>query len=127
MNNQQKDSHKNYWSKLDRAIVIQVTGPYDEKDAQKSSDTIAEIKQQFPSKRLNLLIGLSKANKVSSEARKIIIEQIYKDPDLGKIATFGQDQVARLVNRFMIKASSLGSDRIKVFETKEQAIEWFKE
>jgi len=122
-----ESKHKNYWDKIDQAIITEVSGGYDEQDAQETSKAITEIQQQFPGKRLKFLIDLTKANKVSSQARKIIAEKIYKDPDLGKIATFGQDNVARLVNRFMIKASGLGSDRIKVFETKEQAFKWLKE
>jgi 16S rRNA U1498 N3-methylase RsmE len=78
-------------------------------------------------KKLNFLIDLDKANKPTSKARKIIIEKIYKDPELNKITVIATSVLVRTVNNFLIKAAELGSDRIQMFPAEKEALKWLKE
>jgi len=69
---------------------------------------------------------LFKATIPSSQVRKIIVEKIYKDPDLEKIAYITSSIVVRTVNRFLIKASGISGDKTKMFATEEEALKWLR-
>ncbi|MFH1565488.1 MAG: hypothetical protein ABIC82_06680, partial [bacterium] len=97
--------HKTWWDEENKIIRLQVLGYYDGQDAQNTVDKIAEIKQQFSGVKLKFFIDLFQANKPSSEARKIIVEKMYKDLDLEKIACVANTILIRTVNKFLITAS----------------------
>jgi len=118
--------HKIWWDENNEVIRLQVFGDYDEQDAQKTADGIVEIKQKFSGKQLRFLIDLTKANKPSSKARNIIVEKIYKDPDLEKIAAIASSILVRTINSFLITASGLGSDKVKMFKTEHEALKWLR-
>ncbi len=121
-----KHEHKTWWDEKEGVIKHQVSGPYNDQDAGELLKKIAEVKQQFHGKKLRALLDLSEACNVTSKSRKIIAEKVYKDPDLEKIASFGLSTFARVVNSFMIKASGVGNDKVRTFETEEGAIQWLK-
>ena len=119
--------HKTWWDEREGVIRHQVSGPYDEQDAGELVKEIGEIKRRFHGKKPKALLDLSGAGKVTSGARKLIVERIYRDPDLVKIASFGLSIFARVVNSFMIKATGVSSDKVRVFDTEENALKWLKE
>lgn len=116
--------HKTWWDEENKIIRLQVFGDYDEQDAQNTVDKIAETKQRFLGKSPSFLIDLTKANKLSSKARKIIVEKIYKDPKLNRIATIASSVLVRTINSFLITASGLEADKVKMFKTEEEALKW---
>ncbi len=119
--------HKTWWDENEKVIRLQVFGNYDDQDAQNNVNGVAAIKQKFPGEKLKFLIDLAKATTPSSKARKIIVEKVYKDPDLGRISAVTPSLLVRTVNSFMIKASRLGSDKVRMFATEEEALKWLKE
>ena len=119
--------HKTWWDEKEEVIKHQVSGPYSEQDADELLKETAEIKQRFHAKKLRALLDLSGAGKVTSEARKMIAEKVYQDPDLEKIASFGLSSFARVVNSFMLKATGVSGDKVRVFDTEENALKWLKE
>jgi len=74
--------------------------------------------------KVNCLVDLNKAGKVSSEARKIG-QEMLEDERIGKVALFGLHPVARVLAAFV-----LGITRKKdthFFKTKEEALAWLKQ
>jgi len=119
--------HTARWDEKEGVIKHQVSGPYDEQDADELLKETAEIEQRFHGKKLKVLLDLSGAGKVTSEARRTIAEKVYQDPDLGKIASFGLSSFARVVNSFMIRAARVSGDEVRIFYIKENALKWLKE
>ncbi len=122
----QLSNHKTWWDEKNEVIRLQVFGDYNEQDAQNTVDKITEIKQKFPGRKLRFLIDLTQATTPSSQARKIIAEKIYKDPDLEKISAVTPSILVRTVNSFLIRASE-ENDKVKMFATEEEALKWLKE
>lgn len=98
-----------------------------EQDSVEFLEETTGIKQPFHGKKLRALLNLSGASEVTSKARKMIAGKIYQDPDLEKIATFGLSSFAMVVNSFMIKATGVSGDKVRVFDTEENALKWLKE
>ncbi len=119
--------HKTWWDEKEGFIRHQVSGSYDEQDADELLKEMVKVKQRFYGKKLKVFLDLSGAGKVTSGARKTIAERVYRDPDLEKIASFDLNSFARVVNSFIIKASGVSSDRVRVFDTRENALKWLKE
>lgn len=126
MENQQ-NNHKTWWDEKNEIIRIQVLGDFSGQDAEGTANKIAEIKDQFPDKKLGLLVGMELATTPSSQARKIIVEKIYKDPTIEKIATVSQSLIVRTINNFLAKASGLKEVKVEQFPTEEEALKWLKE
>jgi len=120
------DRHKTWWDEENEVIRLQVFGDYDEQDAGNTVSKITESKNQSPGIKFKFLIDLSQANKPSSKARKIIVEKIYKDQDLEKIACVADSVLVRTVNSFLIKAAGIGSDKVKVVKNEQEALKWLK-
>lgn len=101
------NSHKHHawWDEKEGVVKHQVSGPFGEQDADEFLKKTAEIKQRFHGKKIRVLLDLSEAGKVAPEARRMIVEKVYQDPDLKKIASFGLSSFARVVNSFMIRAA----------------------
>jgi len=119
--------HKTFWDEKAGVIIHQVSGPYSEQDVEECLKKITEIKQRFHGKKLRALLNLSGAGQVTSMARKRIADEVYNDPDLEKISCFGLSTFARVVNNFMVKSVGAGSDKVRVFDTIEKALNWLKE
>ena len=121
-----KKSFKVWWDEKDGIIQTQIFGLNNEQDVINTVSKIAEIKQKFPGKKLRDFIDLSQASKPSSRARKVIAEKIYKDPDLKRIALVSKSLINKTIQNFLIRATS-ESDKIKMFDTKKEALKWLKE
>ncbi len=119
--------HTTRWDEKEGVIKYQVSGPYDEHNTDELLIETAEIEQRFHGKKLKILLDLSGAGKVTCEARRTIAEKVYQDPDLGKIASFGLSSFASVVNSFMIRATRVSSDKVRVFDIEENALKWLKE
>lgn len=74
---------------------------------------------------VNILVDLSKAQRPTSEQRKIIIGTIQANKDrIKKIAFFGDSPLMKAVSFFIINTS--GFSPIKFFSTRHQALTWLK-
>ncbi len=125
--NELSKSHTTKWDKEKQIIIHQVDGPYGEEDVNELLKKITEFKKQMPDTNLRLLLDLSDAHDITSQARKMVAGQVYKHPDLQRVSSFGLSTFARVVNKFMIGASGAGSDKVKVFEKESDALKWLKE
>ncbi len=71
--------------------------------------------------KVNILVDNSRTGKPSQESRKIFNELI-KHEQIGKIAVFGLNPVARVIASFVLgNARNLNS---KIFKMKADALEW---
>ena len=73
---------------------------------------------------LNNILDTSRIGKFSSAARKFFTE-INKDTRYGKVAMVNAPRVARVLSKFVIKAT--GRDNIRFFENEEEAVNWVKQ
>ena len=120
------DQHRTWWDDEYKVVMTQIVGEFDESDARGLLKHLFEIKRKFPRRKLNYLIDLSRTEKPSSKAREVIVKQVYSSPMWRKIATFGQSAIIRTINGWMIRASGLKSDKIRMFAGGEDALKWLK-
>lgn len=73
-----------------------------------------------------VLIDMTKTGRPSSEARKVHAMNIKNENEkFKKAAFFGATVMNRVLANFIIKASGRG-DKVRYFNTKEEAIVWLK-
>lgn len=119
--------HKTWWDEEKHIIIHKVDGPYEEEDVNDLLKKIDELRKEMPDTKLRALLDLSSAHNITSGARKAVAQKVYKHPDLERVSAFGVSTFARVVNSFIIKASGAGSDKVRVFEKKEEALKWLKD
>jgi len=74
----------------------------------------------------SILVDLSKAEKPSSEQRKIMVQRIKDNYDMiKKVALFGDTPLMKVVAYFIINASELKN--IRFFSSRSQALTWLKD
>lgn len=110
----------------DDIFYITIVGEIDEKMALRFQEAFRSFGKRFGEKRRSALTDITKAGKVSSEARKIFRELNEDDKTgYGKSAIFGLHPVARVLASFFIGASRNKYQRF--FKTREEALTWLKE
>ena len=71
-----------------------------------------------------MLVDINKAEKVSSEGRKLIQKTLQQEK-IGKIAQFGLSPVARIITSFVMGVTK--KKDIRFFKSKQEALAWFRE
>lgn len=124
---EQESFQEAVWDEKNQIIKATVIGNFDEKEAEIHVDKITEIKAQFPDKEIRLFVDLNKAGIPSSKARKIVVDKIFKDPDIKKIANLFSSVLIKTINNFLVKASGQDGNKMKAFSSEQEALKWLKE
>lgn len=117
------------WIHNDGIIRIFEDDPFDEQDIK---DVVVAAKRVLGELGGKGRILIKITNKIktpvtSSETRKELVKEaknIIKDPGFERAAIYGGSLVSRTVASFIITA--IGLKNIKIFATKEKALEWLK-
>jgi ABC-type transporter Mla MlaB component len=74
---------------------------------------------------LRILVDASQVGKVSSSARKALVE-VYRAPGMGMLTTavVGANRYVRVLAGFIMKA--LGRKGLRFFDSEEEALAWLK-
>ncbi len=112
-----------YYLGENNIFYITPVGEFDEKIALAVKEVMLEIFNMVEGK-INLMVDLNKAEKHSSEARKIV-KEITENEKTGKAAIFGMHPVARVLASFIMGISK--KKDMRFFKTKEGALAWLKE
>ena len=111
----------------DGLLWVEFVGDVSEKEME---DYIAEYTQYLekatPEQPLHFLVDSSKVGKLSSGARKALVQGFrVSDPRIGNTAMFGANRYARVLTSFILKA--VGRNDIRMFDSAEDALAWLKE
>ena len=107
----------------DNILCITIVGELDEETQIAINDTGYKLMSTVAGK-VNALIDINKAGKVSPGARKREIE-ISEHEKTGKVAIFGLHPVARVIGSFFMGISQ--KKDMRFFRTEEEALAWLKE
>lgn len=89
-------------------------------------DYTSYVEQATPEKPLHALADATEMTKMSSAARKTIIETFSSsDARIGRTAVVGASRYLRVLTSFILKA--VGRDNIRLFATEEEALPWLGE
>lgn len=81
------------------------------------------IQAATPQNPLKAIFFLESLGKISSDARKYITE-LNADPRLGLVAFINPPRRARVLGKFILKAT--GKNNIVYLENEAQALDWFR-
>jgi hypothetical protein len=107
----------------DKIVRITVVGELDE-ETQTAINSAGDKLISMVEGKVNVLIDLNKAGKMSPGARKRQIE-ISEHEKAAKIAMFGLHPVARVLASFFMGVSQ--KKDMRFFKTEEEALAWLKE
>lgn len=85
---------------------------------------VLELGREIPG-RIRVLNDLSKMGKSLPGSRTEAAKSI-KLEEIGKVASFGASTMNRVIASFITRASGMGN-KVKYFETEEDALRWLKE
>lgn len=108
----------------DGILRIKFEGFFDTEDVKAYFDEYyAHLAHATPEKPLHALADLKEMTKMSSAARKTIIETFGdSDARIGKTALVGASRYLRVLASFILKA--VRRDNIRLFATEEEALPW---
>jgi len=104
----------------DNILCLTILGEVDEKIEIGINEACLKLMNMVEGK-VNALVDLNKAGKVSPGARKRQVE-ISEHEKTGKVALFGMHPVARVVASFFMGISQ--KKDMRFFKTKEEALTW---
>jgi len=107
----------------DNILYITIIGELDEETQIEINDTGYKLMNTVEGK-VNILVNLNKAGKVSPGARKRQVE-ISEYEKTEKVALFGLHPVAWIIASFFIGLSH--NKNMRFFNSKEEALAWLKE
>lgn len=109
----------------DGILRVKFEGYFEREDVEAYfNEYYAYLADATPEKPLHALADLGTVTKMSSAARKTIIEAFdSSDPRIGKTAVIGASRYLRVLTGFILKA--VGRDNIRLFATEEEALPWF--
>jgi len=107
----------------DNILYHTVVGDVDEKMAAAFKEADLTIRSKVKGK-VNILIDLTRAEKLAPEARKIGKERL-EDEGIGKVAFLGLHPVAIVIASFVMEVAEKRD--IRFFRKMEEALEWLKE
>jgi hypothetical protein len=113
------------WVDSEGIIRGKIIGDHTKEDA---IEIIKELQNHFLKDKGNLLaiIDMSETNRPSSGSRKVHAMNLKNNHDLfKKAAFFGASVMNRVLANFIIKASGKG-DKVRYFDTQQEAIQWLK-
>lgn len=77
---------------------------------------------------VHFLIDVLKLDKISAGARKYLFEQFRNlDVRVGKTAVVGGGRYVRVLGEWIIPAFTGNRERVRFFDTREQALAWLEE
>lgn len=113
------------WIDDNKVINVVVTPQITENDVTLLVEKIKETLKEFSGKA-KVLLDISTTSIIHSyRFRKITADQIreaIKYPGIEKAAVFGGGVIMKTIASFIVVAS--GAENIKIFETKDKALEW---
>ncbi len=124
-----QEKENKVWIDEKGTIHIFETEPFTEQDIYHILETAKEALKKLRGKG-KILVKITEKVTIpvtSSYTRKILVEEtknIIKDPGFEKAAIYGGSAVSRTVASFIIMAT--GVKNIKIFKTKEKALEWLE-
>ena len=107
----------------DNILYHTVVGDVDEKTAAAFKEADLTIRSKVKGK-VNILIDLTRAEKLDPEARKIGKERL-EDEGIGKVAFLGLHPVAIVTASFVMEIAKKRD--IRFFRKMEEALDWLKE
>jgi len=111
----------------DDILYIEIAGEYNEQNALAIRDAFLEMlgmAKKNDEGKIKILVNSNAAKKPTPEARKMF-SKLMEDESVGKIAIYGSNPVIRVIASFVIGFSK--NKNIKIFNSKEDALAWFKE
>lgn len=112
-----------YYLGKDNKIYVTIVGEVDDNTATKYRDAGSKFINMIVD-TVNVLVDITKAGKLSPEARKVFRE-LTENEKTGKVAIFGLHPVARVIASFFMGATK--KQDIRFFNSKEEALAWLKQ
>lgn len=111
----------------DGFLRVRFIGFLDGEDAEAYiQDYASYVDQATPDKPLHALADATEMTKMSSVARKTIIEAFgSSDTRIGKTAVIGASRYLRVLTSFILKA--VGRENVRLFAGEEEALQWLNQ
>ncbi len=113
------------WVDNDGFIRAMITGGHDKEAAEK---IIAKLNELLKKKKNTgkVLIDMTKTGRPTYQARKLHANNIKNNSDLfKKAALYGASALNKVMANFIIKASGKG-EKVRYFDTEDEAMMWLK-
>jgi hypothetical protein len=113
------------WIDEDGIIRCVFSDVYMNEDVEDMIEGIVQISKK--GEQAMVIIDLKKTKTSTSSARRIIVESIKADPEIyHKLALLGSSAKNKVLANFIIRASGRG-DKVRYFESEEEALRWLGE
>jgi hypothetical protein len=113
------------WVDHEGHIRARIVGKHDKGNAEKIINEINELIKKNQ-KKGKLLIDMTDTGRPTVQARKLHATNMKRlSKEIKKAALYGASAMNRVMANFIIKASGMG-EKVKYFNTEEEAILWLK-